>query len=43
MIDERFLSNGSEKRYKYVLVGDSNVGKTTLFWHYIEGEYLSKK
>jgi small GTP-binding protein len=25
------------------MVGDTNVGKTTLFWKYMEGEFLSNK
>lgn len=30
-------------RYKIILVGDVNVGKTALFWRYIEGEFLANK
>lgn len=30
-------------RYKIILVGDVNVGKTTLFWSYTEGEFLANK
>ena len=43
MIEERYFSSGSELRYKLIMVGDPNVGKTTLFWKYIEGELLSEK
>jgi len=25
------------------MVGDPNVGKTTIFWKYIEGEFLAEK
>lgn len=25
------------------MIGDPNVGKTTLFWKYIEGEFLPEK
>jgi GTPase SAR1 family protein len=31
MIDDKVLSFSDEKKYKFILVGDSNVGKTTLF------------
>lgn len=30
-------------RYKIILVGDVNVGKTALFWRYIEGEFMANK
>jgi GTPase SAR1 family protein len=30
-------------KYKLILVGDPYVGKTALFWRYIEGEYLNEK
>lgn len=36
-MDDRFLSFGEEKRFKFIIIGDSNVGKTTLFWKYTEG------
>lgn len=43
MIEERYFSSGNELRYKIIMVGDPNVGKTTHFWKYIEGEFLSEK
>ena len=43
MNGERFLSFGEERRYKLILVGDSSVGKTALFWRFIEGEYSQEK
>lgn len=43
MAEERFLSFGEEKRYKLILVGDSNVGKTALFWRFVENDYSELK
>lgn len=43
MIEERYLSYGEEKKYKFILVGDSNVGKTALFWRFTEGDFLAEK
>jgi len=43
MIQERYFASGNELRYKIIMVGDPNVGKTTLFWKYIEGEFLAEK
>ena len=40
---ERFLIGGNETRYKIILVGDVNVGKTALFWRFTEGEFMSQK
>lgn len=40
MLEERYFSSGNEPRFKIIMAGDSHVGKTTLFWKYIEGEYL---
>jgi GTPase SAR1 family protein len=37
MIEERYFSSGSEPHYKIIMIGDPFVGKTTLFWRYIEG------
>jgi Ras-related protein Rab-18 len=37
------LALGEEKRYKFVLVGDSNVGKTALFWRFVEGGFMGRK
>jgi GTPase SAR1 family protein len=34
MAEDRLLSFGEEKKYKFILVGDSNVGKTALFWRF---------
>jgi GTPase SAR1 family protein len=35
MIEERYLSsNQDEKRYKIIIVGDSSVGKTAMFWRF---------
>lgn len=31
---ERFVIGGTEARYKLILIGDVNVGKTALFWRY---------
>lgn len=40
MIEDRYLSsNKDEKRYKIIIVGDSNVGKTALFRRFTEGEF----
>lgn len=36
-------SNTEEKRYKVIVVGDSNVGKTALFWRFIDGEFIAEK
>lgn len=30
-------------RYKIILVGEVSVGKTALFWRYVEGEFLANK
>lgn len=35
------MSNGTDKRFKFIIIGDSGVGKTALFWKYIEGEFLA--
>lgn len=44
MIEERYLSNNKdEKRYKVIIIGDSNVGKTALFWRFTEGGFLAEK
>ena len=43
MIEERYFSKGDDTRFKIIMVGDPNVGKTTLFWQYIEGEILAEK
>ena len=43
MIEERYLSYGDQKKYKFILVGDSNVGKTALFWRFTEGDFLAEK
>jgi GTPase SAR1 family protein len=40
---ERVLLLGQEKRLKFILVGDSSVGKSSIFWKYIEGEFLSTR
>ena len=35
MIEDRYLSvNKDEKKYKIIIIGDSNVGKTALFWRF---------
>lgn len=34
------FDDDGERRYKLILVGDSNVGKTCLFARYIEGIFL---
>jgi GTPase SAR1 family protein len=34
MADDKALSFSDEKKYKFILVGDSNVGKTALFWRF---------
>ena len=31
---------GEEKRLKLIIVGDSCVGKSSLFWKYTDGEFL---
>jgi GTPase SAR1 family protein len=43
MLEERYFANGSEPRFKIIMVGESGVGKTTLFWKYLEGEFLQEK
>lgn len=35
MLEERYFANGSEPRFKIIMVGESGVGKTTLFWKYL--------
>jgi small GTP-binding protein len=32
-----------EKKYKFILVGDSAVGKTALFWRYMENEFAASQ
>lgn len=44
MIEDRYLStNKDQKRYKIIIIGDSNVGKTALFWRFTEGDFLAEK
>lgn len=44
MIDNQYLSNNKdEKKYKIIIVGDSDVGKTSLFWRFTEGDYFDEK
>ena len=31
---ERFIAGGDDARYKIILIGDVNVGKTAMFWRY---------
>ena len=38
MIEEKYLSQAEEPKYKIIIVGDPYVGKTALFWKYIEGD-----
>ena len=42
-MEERYFSKSDDKRFKIIMVGDPNVGKTTFFWQYIEGEFLAEK
>lgn len=39
MIGDQYYSDNNELKYKLILVGDPYVGKTALFWRYIEGDY----
>lgn len=42
MIEDQFLSNNKdEKKYKIIIVGDCDVGKTSLFWRFTEGDYFA--
>ena len=42
-MNQSYLTFGQEKKYKLILVGDSNVGKTALFWRFIEGTFSGEK
>lgn len=37
------MQTGDERKLKFIIIGDADVGKTTLFWRYTEGEYLDRK
>ena len=43
MLEERYFANGNEPQFKIIMVGESGVGKTTLFWKYLEGQFLQQK
>ena len=43
MIEEQYLAKDKELKYKIIMVGDPCVGKTALFWKYIEGDFLNEK
>jgi small GTP-binding protein len=43
MLEERYFAKGNEPQFKIIMVGESGVGKTTLFWKYLEGEFLQHK
>jgi small GTP-binding protein len=43
MLEERYFANGNQPQFKIIMVGESGVGKTTLFWKYLEGEFLQQK
>lgn len=42
-MDSNYFSSDNELKYKIIIVGDPYVGKTTLFWRYIEGEFLNEQ
>lgn len=41
--NDQYLGFTQEKKYKLILVGDSNVGKTALFCRFIEGTFSNDK
>ena len=43
MIEEHYLAQDKQLKYKIIIVGDPCVGKTALFWKYVEGDFLADK
>ena len=42
-IANTILQFDSELKFKIVLVGDSNVGKSSIFWRFLDDVYLESE